>query len=68
MIVKYIINDELNIDRKSLCDEFNLSRTKLHKLISNIPPTHFYKGFYLYNYDMIMNHIKKNEKVIETYN
>lgn len=68
MIVKFIIEDEVLTDRNSLCNEFNLSRTKLHNLISNVNPSLHYKGFYLYKYDEIQSHLKHNEEVIETIN
>lgn len=66
MIVKYIINDEVLTDRMSLCNEFNLTKTKLHNILSKVNPSVHYKGFYLYKYDEIQNHLKNNEEMIET--
>ena len=68
MIVKYFIDDEILTDRNSLCNEFNLSKTKLHHLISNLDPSFHYKGFYLYKYDQVIEYLKKNEKMSETFN
>jgi hypothetical protein len=66
MVVKYVINNEVLTDRNSLCSEFNLSKTKLHNLISKVNPSVLYRGFYLYKYDEIQNHLKNNEDMIET--
>jgi hypothetical protein len=66
MVVKYIINNEVLTDRKSMCNEFDMSRTRLHNSLSGISPSINYWGVFLYNYDEIHNHLKKNKMISET--
>lgn len=62
MIVKYLINEnkEVLTDRSSLQKEFNLSKTKLHHIISKVDPSLLYRGSYLYKYDEVKDYLKKN--------
>ena len=61
--MKYLINEEIFTDRRTLQIEFNLSKTKLHRALTHIHPKKSYRGCYLYNYDDAINYLKNYDNV-----